>query len=148
MLEIELGHTHGSCVDFDGKSILAIGPSGSGKSSLALALIGLGGTLVSDDQVVLSESENGVYVSTHAAIAGKIEARGIGILRCPHVDTSRLNLVADLSTAPDDRMPARQTVKIGSHHVDLIAGEGVANLPIAARLLNLYGRDQEVGLKA
>lgn len=146
ILEIELGHVHGSCVDFGGKSILAIGPSGCGKSSLALNLIALGGTLVSDDQVILSDDKIGVSVSVPNAIAGKIEARGVGIVKCPNVATSRLNLVVDLSVAPKDRLPAGQTVKIGSHDVGVIAGKGVTNLPIAAKLLNLFGRDQAIGL--
>ena len=41
MLEIELGHTHGSCVDFDGKSILAIGPPGQGNHHWLWPLSGL-----------------------------------------------------------------------------------------------------------
>jgi HPr kinase/phosphorylase len=137
--EIELGHIHGSCVDFEGKCILAIGPSGSGKSSLALSLIGLGGVLVSDDQVILSEDAKGITASPPVNITGKIEVRSIGILKCPHIEVSRINLVVDLSTEPDERIPKQEIVKIGTHPVNMIAGFGVENLPIAARLLNLYG---------
>jgi len=143
--KIRPGAVHGSCVDFDGKSILAIGPSGSGKSTLALDLIALGGVLVSDDQVILSTDINGVNVSPPASIAGKIEARNVGILNCPYLESSRLNLVVDLNAAAHDRLPTPQTVKIGAHRVDIIAGNGIANLPIAVRLLNLFGRDQASG---
>jgi HPr kinase/phosphorylase len=143
--EIKLGAVHGSCVDFDGKSILAIGPSGSGKSTLALNLIALGGVLVSDDQVVLSSGKNGVIVAPPNAISGKIEARTIGILKCPHVNASRLHLVIDLTDAPERRMPEIMFVEIGAYQVEVIAGKGVANLPIAAKLLNLFGRDYAFG---
>ncbi len=138
--EIKLGAVHGSCVDFDGKSILAIGPPGSGKSTLALNLIALGGLLVADDQVVLSDSENGVIVSAPKAITGNIEARNIGILCCPNINKSRLNLVVDLTETSQRRMPDISFAKIGTHQLEVIAGLDVTNLPIAAKLLNLFGR--------
>ena len=143
--EIKLGAVHGSCVDFDGKSILAFGPSGSGKSTLALNLIALGGVLVSDDQVVLSNGTDGVIVTPPNVISGKIEVRNIGILKCPHVNASRLNLVIDLTVMPERRMPKIMFVEICAYHVEVIAGKGVNNLPIAAKLLNLYGRDYVFG---
>ncbi len=139
--EIELGHVHGSCVDFNGKSILAIGPSGSGKTSLILGLIALGGVLVADDQVILSEDTNGISATPPLAIAGKLEARGIGILSCPHVKMSYVNLIVDLSAEPQMRLPEISTVNIGSVSIEIIAGAKVQNLPITAKILNLYGRD-------
>jgi HPr kinase/phosphorylase len=129
-------------VDFDGKAILAIGPSGSGKSSLALSLIALGGTLVSDDQVVLSPDIKGISVSPPKAIAGNIEARHIGIVNCPFVDQSDLRLVVDLSTHPKKRMPNVRMVTIGLHTIKVISGKAVPNLPIVAKLLTLYGHAQ------
>ena len=141
ILSISQGWVHGSCVDFDGKSILAIGPSGSGKSSLALNLIALGGVLVSDDQVLLSNDVYGVTASPPDTLLGKIEARNLGILNCPHVMKSHLNLVVDLNEKPPCRLPGQHKVKIGAHQVKIIAGLDVANLPIAVMLLNLYGGD-------
>jgi HPr kinase/phosphorylase len=141
IFEIELGLVHGSCIDFEGRGILAIGPSGSGKSSLVLSLIGLGGVLVSDDQVMLKQDKNGVTASPPENIAGKIEARNIGILKCPHINASQVNLVVDLSVEPAGRIPKQETVMIGQYNINMIAGFGVENLPIAASLLNLYGWD-------
>lgn len=146
IVKIRPGLVHGSCVDFDGKSILAIGPSGSGKSALALNLIVLGGILVSDDQVILSSDIKDVTVSPPTTIAGKIEARNIGILNCPYTGKSQLKLVVDLNAQSHDRLPAPQTVRIGEHDVEIIAGKGIANLPIAVRLLILFGRDHASGL--
>ena len=142
ILTIDPGRVHGTCVDFDGKSVLAIGPSGSGKSSLALQLIALGGVLVADDQVTLTTDATGIDVTPPQTISGRIEARNIGILNCPFVTTSRLVLVVDMAAAPKQRLPELQMVKIGPHHVDVIAGKGVNNLPIAAKLLTLFGRIQ------
>jgi len=140
--DIKPGAVHGSCVDFDGKAILAIGPSGSGKSSLALSLIALGGTLVSDDQVILTTDLKGVTVSPPQTIRGKIEARHIGILNCPFADRSHLRLVVDMSTKPKHRMPDLRRVMIGLHPVAIISGKEIPSLPIAAKLLTLYGHAQ------
>lgn len=41
---------HASCVALDGRGLLILGPSGSGKSALALELMALGADLVADDR--------------------------------------------------------------------------------------------------
>jgi len=142
--QLDLGYVHGSCVDFDGKSILAIGPSGAGKSFLALQLIALGGVLIADDQVVLSADETGIMVAPPPNIAGQIEVRGIGLLNCPYKAQSQLNLVVDLSAEQTQRLPDLKTVSIGSRDINLIAGKGVQNLPIATRILNSFGYSQSM----
>lgn len=143
---LELGYVHGSCVDFDGKGILATGPSGSGKSTLALELIALGGVLLSDDQVYVTTDDTGVLATAPKEIAGKIEARSVGILNCPYVASSYINLIVDLNTKAAARLPDCTNVQIGQYSVTVIAGRHTPNLPIAAKLLNLYGRDPLVGM--
>ena len=95
---------HASAVSLDGKGILIIGVSGSGKSKLALALINSGAILVSDDQVILSNHENEIILSAPKAIIGKIEARNIGILQLPSTD-AKLSLVVNLSNKEPKRLP-------------------------------------------
>jgi HPr kinase/phosphorylase len=63
------------------KGVLLLGPSGSGKSDLALRIIDAGGRLVADDQVILSRIGEKLFANAPPAIAGRIEARGIGILK-------------------------------------------------------------------
>jgi HPr kinase/phosphorylase len=100
---------HGSCVSSrDGDAILLVGPSGSGKSDLALRLLSLGFELVADDQVMVT----GRIVSAPSALAGLLEVRGLGIVRLPHRSTARLVLVIDLEGRPD-RMP------MPAHHPEL-----------------------------
>ncbi|MBT5185175.1 MAG: hypothetical protein HOM01_00100, partial [Kordiimonadaceae bacterium] len=48
-----MAFVHASCVRFEEKGILILGPSGSGKSDLALRLIDAGAILISDDYVDL-----------------------------------------------------------------------------------------------
>jgi len=78
---------HATAVAVGLKGVLLLGPSGSGKSDLALRLIDQGARLVADDQVVLSRNGARLMANAPPALAGKIEARGIGIV---HLDGARL----------------------------------------------------------
>jgi serine kinase of HPr protein (carbohydrate metabolism regulator) len=69
-----------TCVAIKGRAVLIDGPSGSGKSSLALALIDRGADLVGDDGVSL-RVEGGVLLASPApATRGLIEVRNLGLL--------------------------------------------------------------------
>ncbi len=92
----------------DGDGVLLIGPSGSGKSDLALRLLGRGFALVADDRV---DIEDGI-AAPPAALAGLMEVRGLGVVRLPYVAAARLALVADLG-ALAERLPAP------GHHAEL-----------------------------
>ena len=75
------GQVHGSCVSRDGDGVLLIGPAGSGKSDLALRLLGRGFDLVADDRV---DIEDGIAAPPEA-LAGLLEVHGLGIVRLPYV---------------------------------------------------------------
>ncbi|MBY5934492.1 HPr kinase/phosphatase C-terminal domain-containing protein [Tateyamaria omphalii] len=102
---------HASAVAVDGRGILIRGASGSGKSSLALQLMGLGATLISDDQTELTENAGGVRLSAPATIKGQVEARGLGILNADSV-TAPLHLVVDLDVVETQRLPVRHQALI------------------------------------
>ena len=74
---------HGTSVALGGDGILLQGPSGSGKSDLALRLVDAGALLVADDQTELALVGDGVLMRAPGVIAGRIEVRGLGILRVP-----------------------------------------------------------------
>jgi len=76
---------HASCVALQDKGLLILGPSGSGKSALALQLMALGAVLVADDYTDLVRCDDRVIARCPAALRGLIEARGIGILRADTV---------------------------------------------------------------
>jgi HPr kinase/phosphorylase len=87
---------HATCVALGDAAVLLRGPSGSGKSDLALRFIDGGGHLVADDQVALTV-EGGVLVAAPPPpLAGLIEVRGVGIVRLPHLPRATVRLVADL----------------------------------------------------
>ncbi len=104
---------HGTAVAISGAGVLLRGASGSGKSDLALRLIDQGAVLVSDDQSVLQRQGPDVFVSAPAKLAGKLEVRGIGIVRMPDAGSTRLRMVVDLVPSGDvDRLPERRTAAV------------------------------------
>ena len=97
---------HATCVELFGLGVLLRGPSGSGKSDLALRLIDGGARLVADDQVVLTAGAGGIQAAAPTQIAGRIEVRGVGIVEVATIDTAPVVLVVEL-VAPADvpRLP-------------------------------------------
>jgi serine kinase of HPr protein (carbohydrate metabolism regulator) len=75
---------HGTAVALGGVALLLCGPSGSGKSDLALRLIDQGAALVADDRVEVMIHREILCCrypqSAPAALAGMLELRGIGIV--------------------------------------------------------------------
>lgn len=107
---------HASCVACAGPdgwaAALILGPSGSGKSALALDVISRGGRLVADDRTALRRAGAAVIAAPPAAIAGLIEARGVGLLRLPYLEAARIAAVADLGEAETERLPEAQRAEL------------------------------------
>jgi HPr kinase/phosphorylase len=104
---------HGTVVALDGLGVLLIGPSGSGKSDLALRLLEAGWSLVADDRVVIDLVDGRPTASAPALLAGLIEARGVGILPVPCLSHAEVVLVV-LLTQPGliERCPEPETYSI------------------------------------
>ncbi len=96
---------HASCIAVNGKAVLILGPSGSGKSALALQLISLGGMLVSDDRTKVIRQDHQLFATAPFAIRGLIEARGVGLLRLDHAGPTPVDLIVDLSVPETQRLP-------------------------------------------
>ena len=93
---------HATCVQIGATGILLLGPSGSGKSDLALRLIDAGALLVADDQVQVERRGERLLGRAADALAGLIEVRGVGILKMPYCAQSPIDLAVEL--APDERL--------------------------------------------
>lgn len=104
---------HATCISLNGSGVLLRGPSGSGKSDLALRLIDAGAVLVADDYCTLTHENGRLVAVTPDAIAGKLEVRGLGILTLPFEKMAAVRLVVDLEPKDNiERLPETTTCKI------------------------------------
>ena len=102
---------HASAVLVGARAVLIRGPSGSGKSRLAFALISAAGgalrfaRLVGDDRVEVEPVAGRLLVRPAPAVAGLIEVRGLGIRRLPYEAVAVVGLVVELAAADAQRFP-------------------------------------------
>jgi HPr kinase/phosphorylase len=132
---------HATAVAVDGRGLLITGASGAGKSSLALALIGLGAQLVSDDQTLLERVDDGVVLDCPVAeLRGVIEVRGMGLLRAPIAALPTLQLVVDLDMVETQRLPPTRTIDMLGCVFPLVRRPDHAHFPVAVMLQLRHGR--------
>jgi serine kinase of HPr protein (carbohydrate metabolism regulator) len=97
---------HASTVALDGRAVLISGPSGSGKSDLALRMLDRGFTLVSDDRTIVRKEGERLVASAPDTIKGKLEIRGVGIVEMESETDVPVALVVELTSdiqrLPDD----------------------------------------------
>jgi serine kinase of HPr protein (carbohydrate metabolism regulator) len=89
---------HATGLVLGGAGLIIRGPSGSGKSILALDLLEHDheAVLVSDDRIDLTVEDTGLVMHAAPNLAGLIELRGRGIVGRPHFERAPLHLVIDL----------------------------------------------------
>jgi HPr kinase/phosphorylase len=116
---------HGTAIALDGGGVLIRGPSGSGKSDLALRLIDAGALLVADDQTELWPTERAILLRAPPTIVGRLEVRGVGIVQVPSLAEAPLRLVLDL-VSPEhvERLPEASSCEL--------LGRSVPRLTLAA----------------
>ena len=95
---------HATAVALDGRAVLISGPSGSGKSDLALRMLDRGFVLVSDDRTIVRKEGTRLVASAPETIKGKLEVRGVGIVEMEHQNNLPVALVVEL-TRDIQRMP-------------------------------------------
>lgn len=94
-----------SCVAIGGRALIIEGAPGSGKSSLALALIDRGAALIGDDAVTLRRGGGGILALPPPNIIGLIELRGVGLFTLPIAAPTPLGLIIVLGGAAGERLP-------------------------------------------
>jgi serine kinase of HPr protein (carbohydrate metabolism regulator) len=94
---------HATAVIHRETGVLILGPSGSGKSALALALmaraVGTGafGALIGDDRVFIRKADGRLIAWGAANTAGVIERRMVGLIRVRHEPAAIVRLAVELS---------------------------------------------------
>jgi serine kinase of HPr protein (carbohydrate metabolism regulator) len=96
---------HASTVAIEGRAVMITGPSGSGKSDLALRLLDRGFALVSDDQTIVKRVGSRLLASPPPNIAGKLEIRGIGIVDMDNLSDLPVALIVELTSSDIQRLP-------------------------------------------
>ena len=93
---------HATAVVHGESGVLILGPSGSGKSALALALMarasaaGAFGALVGDDRIFVRKADGRLIASGADNMAGIIERRMAGLIAVPHERATILRLAVEL----------------------------------------------------
>jgi HPr kinase/phosphorylase len=137
---------HASAVLVGARAVLIRGPSGSGKSRLALDVIEAGRTgslpfarLVADDRVDLETANGRLLVRPAKALAGLIEVRGVGLRRIAHEPSAVVGLVVDLAVPDAQRLPdaAERITEVGGIKLPRLAvASGAAALPAVLARIN------------
>ncbi len=124
---------HASCVALDGRAVLITGRAGAGKSALALDLMAHGCLLVADDRTELRRHREAEAIEARcpAAIRGRIEARGVGVLVAQTTPSATVALVVDMDRQETERLPPfRETVILGVR-IPLLRRAAFAQFPVS-----------------
>ena len=133
---------HGTTVALDGRAVLISGPSGSGKSDLALRLFDRGFVLVSDDRTIVRKEGSRLIASAPETINAKLEVRGVGIVEMEHQRDVPIALVVELSSdiqrLPDE---GRERLILGAAipliNVDAMTASAPSKVAVALDRLGL-----------
>lgn len=123
---------HACAVLVGARALLIQGPSGSGKSRLALSLLQAADSgalafarLVGDDRVLCEAAHGRLLVRPAPKLAGLIELRGLGIRRVTYEAVAVVGTVVELAATDASRLPEPASRKTE------IAGIALPRLPVA-----------------
>jgi HPr kinase/phosphorylase len=105
---------HATAIAVGQRAVIIRGPSGSGKSDLALRSLAVGASqliasparLVADDQVIVTRIGPSLSVAAPQTLLGRLEVRGLGIIEVDPEQDAKAVLVVDLvDKSQIDRYP-------------------------------------------
>ena len=108
-----------TAVAIEGRGLLIAGEAGSGKSSLALALIDRGATLIGDDDIVV-DGEHGVAMACPPKTTkGLLEVRNVGLVKFPTCEAP-IAMVLQLTTLAPRYPMELATTKLGGQDIPVL----------------------------
>ena len=131
---------HATAVAIDGAALVLTGPSGSGKSDLALRLIDAGAALIADDRVeflpVNAQLCCRLPAEAPETVRGRMEIRGLGIVAVRSLaGPVPVQWLVDLVAAEAvERMPAPEQREILGHRIPLLRLAAFAASTVALSL--------------
>ena len=136
-----------TAVTYCGFGVLIRGPSGSGKSDLALRLIDDGAGLIADDQVVIKSVGQKLFLSPPDSLLGLIEVRGIGVIKIAYVRDIRLCLIIELDPSNEiQRIPTIEEELIKNIPVPVISMDAFESSVLAKIKIILGYLDKKIEL--
>ena len=122
--------------------MLLRGPSGSGKSDLALRMMEYGSKLVADDCVCLA-LEGGVLIArAPSGLRGLLEVREMGVIAVPYETSVQVLGVVDLVDSnkiqrlPNHRTEALLGVEVPSYQLDPWGMSAIAKVQLVRGLIS------------
>jgi HPr kinase/phosphorylase len=151
---------HATAVIHGETGVLILGPSGSGKSALALALLarataaGAFGGLIGDDRIFIRQAQGRLIAWGAASMAGIIERRMVGLIHVQHEPAAVVRLAVELCERKRrwPRMPEDQDcltiagVRAPRLALDSSLGACDQALAVEERLAVLAGRATQSGI--
>jgi serine kinase of HPr protein (carbohydrate metabolism regulator) len=128
-------------IDGEWRGALIEGPSGSGKSDLALRALEAGWSLVSDDRTLLWTCGGQLFGRAPDTLSGLMEVRGLGVLATSHRTFCEVCLIVrcvdsgEVERAPD--RAARNLLGVSLPEVRLAAREASAPAKLGRALTRL-----------
>ncbi|MEL6377338.1 MAG: HPr kinase/phosphatase C-terminal domain-containing protein [Pseudomonadota bacterium] len=131
---------HASCVAVGGRAVILHGPSGSGKSSIAIQMMALGADLVADDRTIVEARKGSLFARCPNEIKGMIEARNVGLMKVPFAREVQIALLVDLGQEEQLRLPNVRTTSILGVEIPVIRKVSADHFPASLLIYLKHGR--------
>lgn len=102
-----------TAISYKNQAVLITGPSGVGKTTLALHLIEKGAKIIGDDVVEIFIKNNQLFCKSKPKLKGVIEVRGLGLVSGLKVaKPTKVACLVRLHNQKTDRMPEMKMIAL------------------------------------